>query len=266
MEPKYPIFVIIPAYKNQDTIQRAIGSAHKAASIVLVDANGSHANLVLDTDYDGALFYLPSENKSIGANRNIGLEHAMYPLTELQGSGIYPFPYVGFLDGDDYLLEPYWELVSYLKDHEDADIVSADAEFFDDLSYVQFARQQMKYDFKHESKVTKEMLWEGSPVPMCSVVARKSWFAAQQFDEELTSNIDDDLWLRILEHRANWVYLDRIVYKVNMENPNRLTATTSKDELEANVRKVIARSLKRCGVKSCRHWAYGEIKAEESND
>lgn len=101
MTEDFQVSVITPVYNAADMVRRAVESAiplPEVGEIILIE-DGSPDNAIevcreLEQEFDNVklLQHPNGENRGAGASRNLGIEHVS-------------FPYVAFLDADDWYLE-----------------------------------------------------------------------------------------------------------------------------------------------------------------
>jgi glycosyltransferase involved in cell wall biosynthesis len=197
------VSIVIPVYNAEDFIQSAVESAiHQpyVGEVILVEDGGADSSLAecvkISEKYDNVqLFQHPrGENKGAGESRNLGIRKAA-------------FPYIAFLDADDYYLPNRFEQAyNILNFNQDIDgVYEAVGTEWVDSSVV---------DKRFNDLTT--LAYEVSPDDLFSVLIRPGYPGHFQtngitfrkslldktglFDTELRLHQDTHLWVRMAFH------------------------------------------------------------------
>ena len=199
LDSKTIISVIIPVYNGSQYILGAIKSVFdqtfKDFEIIVVDDGSTEDIKAILGSWikDEKVRYIYQENKGLAGARNTGIRLA-------QGN------FLKFLDCDDVLYPQQLALqFDHLKNKPESVISVSD------------------YDLEFENKIKKSVkLWlgnrnqlgrfiEANPCPVHTILIRRSLVEKMDgFAEELPSQEDTDLWLRILVQGGSFEKIDYI--------------------------------------------------------
>ena len=226
-----PVSVVILAYNNRETLGRAIRSCGDGVEIVVVDASHDHRDLVPDH-----CIYTTVENKSIGANRNIGIDLATRE-------------FITFCDADDYCLDGKTSLYRFFED--DVAVVFGNG-WWGNTTFSDFSRELHEIKLINGEIIDPNILLRGNIIPNGAAMFRAKVAQELRFDEDLKCGVEDyDLWLRVSE-KYKIKYLDRIVFYYN-SNPQGITRVSKHQERVEEIRGILAQAGKRRGMKRVDH-------------
>jgi glycosyltransferase involved in cell wall biosynthesis len=223
MDPEFntnpaQISVVIPAYRAEATIRRAIDSVLAQPDvnvriIVVVDGLFDRtAEVIADYPSDRVVVHRHEINKGAAVSRNDGL-------------GLVDSEYVMFLDADDFIEGPLLKGLSAAMSEAGADLG------FGPMQILHETRdeRERKYlpDFSSSEDVFRKWHLEGIFVTPCSVLWRAEFIRRiGSWDPELTRNDDGELVMRAILKGAKFVVSDRgcgIYVKHSMESLNNRT-------------------------------------------
>jgi glycosyltransferase involved in cell wall biosynthesis len=182
------VSVIVPSYNSARTLERTLESvftqSYRNIEVVLVDDGSTDGSVILAreiADRDNRLKLVAQENKGPGPARNHGLK---------QSKG----KYIAFLDADDY-----WDRECLLK------LVDAAEEGGADITYcgwqnigVAIGKGEPFIPPDYENVDKYETFLGGCRWPIHAALTRRSAIDdVGGFDEQWTSCMDYDLWLRM---------------------------------------------------------------------
>ena len=229
------ISIVIPAYNVERYVAAALNSAlaqrHVAAEIVVVDDGSIDATMdrIRSVGDDPRLRVIAQANQGPSGARNTALRAACGR-------------YVGFLDGDDL-----WE-----PDKAARHVALMDARPDLDLSYSWWrvidgdGRVTGRRNRTRAENLPRGMSFEGLLVAnftgtASTVVCRKAALdAVGGFDEQLTSNVDLDVWLRIAARRDGNIGLVEEVLTSYRMHGAQITGNWSR--MKANWEKVLEKA------------------------
>jgi glycosyltransferase involved in cell wall biosynthesis len=184
--PEYDVSVVIPAYRMEKTITRAIMSVISQPDIrpeviVVVDASPDHTAAKAKS-FSDIVVLVNERNIGASASRNRGLMIAKTP-------------FVMFLDADDYvegpLLRSLWD--NMLKNEADLAFGPSVLEWPDG-----HRRYQSLIDCQNRAKFIAEWL-DNSYVPPCAVLWRRNFLnKVGGWNEKLTKNQDGEVVFRAI--------------------------------------------------------------------
>lgn len=137
--------IIIPVYKVEEYIQECLQSvftqipAEGVEIIVVDDGSPDQSMPIIRREFhewisSGVLIQLEQENKGPGGARNLGMAHA-------KGK------YIGFLDGDDILLDGYFDELMDRIDLSIADMIEFGFKRFRDIKQIKLEQYDKLYSF-----------------------------------------------------------------------------------------------------------------------
>lgn len=202
------ISVIIPCYKGNDTIRRAVMSAlnqtYQDVEVIVIDNNRTLDRKLLKTfneNIPNVRVYSFDEKLSAAAGRNFGISAA-------RGE------YVAFLDADDYWREDKLEKqLKVMKKYKYKGI--APVICFSGRAIVDSANRFTGKYFGCDKIVTYEWLLRGNQINCSSVIMRKD--VAERFEfPEGDMHEDFAMWLDILRHGSFAVGIDQPLLRYRM--------------------------------------------------
>lgn len=233
-----PVSVVILAYKNRNTLRRAIKSCGKGVEIIVVDASGDHRDLVPED-----CIYVTTDNRSIGHNRNVGCSLATRPFTV-------------FCDGDDYCLDGKTSLYRFFDSGVGMVVGNG---WWGETTFMDFSRELHHLSLKGNNLITTEMLYAGNIIPSGAAMFRTELTKNIKFDETLKCGVEDyDFFLRVSEI-TKIKYIDRIVYYYTTGNPNSITRVANQNNRIEEIKLLLARAANRKGLDRIVHRELGEV-------
>ena len=169
------VSIIVPTYNRPQMLDRALksieGQTYQDYEIIIVNDAGTN---VLDVakKYEKTVLIEHTENKGLPATRNTGISMA-------RGK------YIAFLDDDDFYFPIHLEvLVRALEEGVDG-------------AYTESYRWDNEQVFNHtlSADFSPERIAAGCPFYVNNVMIKAELFRQFQFDENLPSHEDYDLWL-----------------------------------------------------------------------
>jgi len=184
--------VIIPCYNGGDFLGATLASIQGQTltdwEVVVVNDGSKDDSLSVMKRYaeqDARIRYLDQANAGVSASRNNG-----FALTTA--------PYVTFLDADDLLLpESLHERCAFLTAHPAFGAVTTAHEAFD--SNTGKALETIPADTRN---LRNRMLCFDGPtgmLPSSVMMTREAFEAAGQWDTQLSTSADQDLWVRLAD-------------------------------------------------------------------
>ncbi len=193
------VSVIIPVYNGAGFVPSAIGSVLSQTfqdfEIIVVDDGSTDATKEVLAPWarTGKIQYLYQKNKGLAGARNSGLRHS-------KGR------YLKFLDCDDLLYPRQLELqVEHLKDKTAWTISVTDYE----LEFESKNKKAVKVWLGASSQMARFI--EANPCPVHTILVERALVERMGgFAEELLSQEDTDLWLRILIEGGRFEKIDYV--------------------------------------------------------
>lgn len=196
MEPA--VSVIMPAYNVSAYIATALDSVFaqtfRSFEVIVVNdgcPDSGNLELVLSR-YQSRIRYLRQENAGVGAARKAAVEAARAPL-------------IAQLDPDDWWEPDYLEIqIRLLETNSSLDLIYANAVYFGNPAL----EGRLVMDFApSDGDVTLERLLEGRVnINYSAVVRKNAILGAGNFDPELRTSEDFDLWIRMLKRGSKMGY------------------------------------------------------------
>lgn len=192
------VSIVLPAFNVEAYIEEAVGSVFaqtfRAFELIVIDDGSEDRTaeildgfVVAGSAQDVKIRVIHTSNRGAAAARNMGIEETTAPL-------------IAFLDGDDRWADTLLErATALLADKPDVDLVFPNYRHIDAHGCDTGGRGKTKrrrFDF-HD-------IFLRNPIHSATgVVARRDAIErAGKFDEQLTANVDFDLWLRIAALRS----------------------------------------------------------------
>lgn len=181
------VSVIIPVYNGVQYIKGAVESVlnqtFKDFEIIVIDDGSTDDTKIVLKEWvqEGRIKYIYQKNKGLSSARNTGITHA-------QGR------YLKFLDCDDVLYSKQLELqVEHLKNKPENVISVTDFE----LEFESKTKKKVKIWLGNQNQLSRFI--EANPCPVHTILISRDLITKMDgFTEELLSQEDTDLWLRIL--------------------------------------------------------------------
>jgi glycosyltransferase involved in cell wall biosynthesis len=199
------VSAIIPTRNRAQQVTAAIDSAlaqtFSDLEVVVVDDGSEDATPDVVAAYGGAVRYVHTTNGGPARARNVGAQ---------VGTG----EWIAFLDDDDTWLPQKIE-----RQLQAADDCPSCGAVFTDYSVVSGDRVEQRsvkamIDPVPSGWVFGELFWRNF-ICTCTVLVRRSVFAAVEgFDESLRQAEDWHLWLRIAA-RYQWLFVDQVLTRVS---------------------------------------------------
>ena len=205
------VSVIIPVYNGEkyirDAIESVLNQTYKNFEIVVADDGSTDNTVEILKEYGDKIRWKSQENKGPASAKKFGTSMA-------KGE------YLAYLDSDDIFLPDKLELqVNYLDKHSEVGLVYSDY-----------------YQVNEKGEITKLscskknlLLIQQNYVPTSGVMCRRECIdTLGRFDENLGSNYDWDMWIRISEkYPIHCIPKPLFKYRGHGENisltrPNRL--------------------------------------------
>ncbi|MDP8913835.1 MAG: glycosyltransferase family 2 protein [Pseudomonadota bacterium] len=223
MDPEFnpnrpQISVVIPAYRAEATIRRAIDSVLAQPEvnvriIVVVDGIFDRtAELIADYSSEQVVVHSHDINKGAAVSRNDGL-------------ALVDSEYVMFLDADDFIEGPLLQGLSAAVSETGADLGFGPMQILHETR----GEREEKYvpDFSSSEDVLRKWHLGGVFVTPCSILWRAEFLRGiGSWDPEVTRNDDGELVMRAILKGAKFVVSDRgcgIYVKHSMESLNNRT-------------------------------------------
>ena len=212
------VSVVMPAYNAERFIAEAIESVlsqiYPHWELIVVDDGCTDSTPGILTRYtDPRIITIKQENRGEGGARNSALDVA-------RGE------YVGFLDADDlYLPTTLADLVAYLSEHADVDVVYSDGYLCDEQGRPLTRFSQHRTDV-YTGFILEPLVANASTImlPCCTMVRRAAIESRSlRFDATLKYGVDWDLWTQIARF-SQFGYLPKLTCKYRIHQTNMTSA------------------------------------------
>lgn len=208
MEPK--ISVIVPIYNVEPYLRKCLDSivnqTYRNLEIILVDdGSPDHCGAICEeyAERDERITVIHSSNSSAFGARNLGLER-------VTGD------YIAFVDADDWIDAPMYQILQDLAEKNDADIVQC--EIMNEGSYKQTRSRILGEDVIFSGdQLTKAVFREEITHGITNKLFRKECFENFNFDVEFY-HLDAVFIANIAEHCKKLVRTDHMLYHYNTTN------------------------------------------------
>lgn len=186
------VSIIIPVYNASDYIEQAVNSAlqfQEVGEVLLIEDGGKDGSfekcktLELKFEKIKVLTHPERANKGAAASRNLGIHYA-------------EFPFIAFLDADDYFLpNRFDEDLNLLSNHSLVKATYANVEVFDlDSGF----RKIMGMSKKPKSVSVLQYLLRGGYFHTNSITVKKDFFTqVGYFNTNCWPHEDSEMWIRM---------------------------------------------------------------------
>jgi len=248
------ISVVIPGYNCAVTLERTLGSvfgqSHRNLEVILVDDGSTDETVRLArgiASHEKRLHLVTQSNQGPGPARNNGLRHA-------KGE------FIAFLDSDDY-----WDSECLFKLVNAATLSGADIVYCG-WQNTGLAKEKGKPfippDYGNADKV--ETFLGGCRWPIHAALSRKSAIDdVGGFDEQWTSCMDYDLWLRMATTHRIELYPEVLAYYVHHAGEqitkNRYRGAVNHWRIQRKFIRDHPETVATLGRKKLRKVTYGEL-------
>jgi glycosyltransferase involved in cell wall biosynthesis len=208
--------VIIPYYKKRKYIERCLDSVvnqtFKGYEIILVD-DGSNDGIseVITSKYGSGVTVIQQENGGVSMARNAGINQAK-------------FPYIAFLDADDFWHVEYLKNVSEVIERE-SDVKIIGTNYTRNKGIVESDSKELRY-YKFENyfkrAVNNTMFFTSA-----TVVCRSFFMDNTGFDPNLKRGEDTDVWIRAVASGGNSFYIKNALVYYSDEDENQATKSNA---------------------------------------
>lgn len=179
-----PVTIAIPFYNAQKYILSAIKSVlaqtYTNWELILIDDGSTDGSLEI------ARSVTDSRIRVISDGKNLKLAARLNQVTQLA-----KYDYIARMDADDLI--PYDRIekqVKYLDNHPEIDLVTTG------IISITNDESPVYYRCSETETITHNQLLKRNTVVHPAIMARKSWYLRNKYDESLTVAQDYDLWLR----------------------------------------------------------------------
>lgn len=204
------VSIIIPCYKNSETLEAAIKSIYaqtrKVDEIIIVNDNSPESEKIEDIvrNYPFLIYIKNKSNCGSSCSRNVGLSVATGEI-------------VTFLDADDEL---HPQKIEFQLSVYQSDIAVTNQFINIGFDYNSTEARLFKKKFKIK-KVTSggKLIWRNTLTGASIMISRELLLSVGGYDETLHSSEDFDLWLRLLQNGVNVysVQLPLYLYRYNKD-------------------------------------------------
>ena len=242
------ITVIIPAYKAEATIHRALASVLKQTvkpfEVIVVD-DGSPIPLIdVEKQYGPPVRFYRKTNGGAASARNFGIDHSQGDLIAFLDADDYwapeklecqlalhlKFPEVGFSFGS------FWQQHSPIENNSSKSLLSLLTAYPDALP--------LHLAGSHAFQAAADA-WTGT------VMVTRALLGSERFPEQLRTAEDRDLWFRLIK-KGPVAYLDAPLATLVLE-PGSLSRTQYSGDYQ-NFLSVISAHSAELGVKATKAW------------
>ncbi len=194
------VSIIIPTYNGLpwliDAIESSINQSYKNCEIILIDDGSTDSTRQIVKDYYGdRIRYYSQVNQGLSSARNFGLRKA-------HGD------YIQFLDSDDLIpIEKIKNQITFLQDNKEIDIVYSQCKTFykNDIDNLMDWRGKQEYK---NGDLFIHLLKKSFILPHMPLSRTKVLIDSGGYDNNMSSCIDYDFWLRVAFRRTNFHFLD----------------------------------------------------------
>ncbi|MDH6251912.1 glycosyltransferase involved in cell wall biosynthesis [Chryseobacterium sp. H1D6B] len=229
--------ILIANYNNgkyfKDCYESIISQEYKDWEVIIVDDCSIDNSVELIRNIIGGdprfKIYSNPENKGCGYTKRKCLEYA---------SG----QYCAFLDPDDALFpNALQDSITFLKKHDKYIATYSTLTLYDE-------NLELIGDFKKIKQIYNEKFFFNTPTQLNAFFSfkREAYLKTEGIDPTLKSAVDQDLYLKLLEH-GNAKYLRRRMYKYR-QHTQGISQCSSKEKAKASFAKVIFNALKRRNI------------------
>jgi glycosyltransferase involved in cell wall biosynthesis len=238
------VSVIIPAYRAERTIRRAIDSALAQTvpptEILVVDDGSPHPLAPCLADYDHRVRVIRQANARAASARNTGIE---------QATG----EFIAFLDADDY-----WELdklerqLEIFRTHSELGMVAG--RYYTEQPGAVRTLAAIRVDNNHDRVLrvrSSQAFHLGTRVWTSVVLIRRSFLGKERFVSGLEPAEDRDLWIRLASRGSLYLMSDPLATAVL--EPHSLSRGNVATDCECML-EVINRHRRLLGLVGTLHW------------
>ena len=197
----YGVSVVIPCYNYAgylaDTIDSVLNQDYDNIEVIVIDDGSTDETREVALKYGNRIRYIYQDNQGLSATRNNGIK-------------ISNKHFIAFLDADDKWEPNFISVVikQFKKLSTDVGIVAC----LD--SKIDKAGRPLR-DRVHQSKLgeltTKDLILKNRFFPGAAVVIREAFDVVGDFDTNLRSSEDRDMWIRISCRYKVWLIGDSLV-------------------------------------------------------
>lgn len=211
------ISIGIPIYNAEAYLEDAINSilaqTHELWELILIDDGSTDASLAIAKRFEEADHRIKviadGINKKLPARLNQLIEEANYD-------------YIARMDADDLIHPDRLAIqLSFLEKNPDYDLVSTGVVSIDNFNKV--------YGCRHVDQIYTEFkeIAAAYPIVHAAVLAKKSWYERNKYNENYPRSEDYDLWCRaILNQDLNLAVLPDLLYYYREEGNLSLSKIT----------------------------------------
>lgn len=212
------VSVVIPTYNRAhligESIQSVLAQTFPDFQLIIVDDGSSDGTETVVKGFnDPRIRYIYQENRGISGAQNTGIRQA-------EGQ------YIAFLGSDDLWLPKLLELeVPILDTNPDVDLVYSKAQAIDADGNL---KGQILGAFqKYPGETFKSELYGDSVCTITAVMRRQCFDRVGLFDENLSTRVDWDMWVRMAKH-YRFAHIDKVLAHFRI-HPGRYTRTRLDD-------------------------------------
>lgn len=206
------VSIIIPVYNAEiyisDTISSVLAQTHQDWEMIIVDDGSTDNSLTKIKQYsqnDSRIKIILKTNSGVSDSRNAGI---------LISKG----DFIAFLDADDVWLDANLEKkIEYLKSNN-AHVVYSDCEVIDENSNA----KNRLFETKEKPTLDDILLLEGNYItaPSGTIFKKEVFNTIGLFDEKLSNNADQDIWIRLLTNNFEIALLNNKLWKYRVHSNN----------------------------------------------
>lgn len=206
------VSIIIPVYNAEkyisDTISSVLTQTHQDWEMIIVDDGSTDNSMTKIKQYsqnDSRIKIILKTNSGVSDSRNAGI---------LISKG----DFIAFLDADDVWLDANLEnKIEYLKSNN-AHAVYSDCEVIDENSNA----KNILFKTKEKPTLDDILLLEGNYItaPSGTIFKKEVFNTIGLFDEKLSNNADQDIWIRLLANNFEIALLNNKLWKYRVHSNN----------------------------------------------
>lgn len=250
------VSVIIPAYRAETTICRAVDSVlcqtAPAAEVLVID-DGSPDDLVSALrPYNDRVTLIRKSNSGAASARNAGINRATGE-------------FIAFLDADDYWLPRKLERqLDVFVAHREVGLVAGQF-YWQPPATVARAALNIDWSFDSVLKPHREAAFRvAMRISTVTVMVRRSALAEMRFDESLTTAEDRDLWVRLVSSAPVYLLSEPLATAVvqagSLSHSNVENDCSNMLRVVHRYRQLLGHSgLRKWEANTYRRWAAGHL-------